>query len=296
MEGRRHCQARMCMQLPSPARDISRRTKEHTVLHDSPPALPTPAIRPLALVTGARRGIGRAIAYALADAGFDLALTDLVQDADAEATCAGTRQRGARTAFFVADVAALDTHAALLTAIETTLGPIGCLVNNAGISVAQRGDLLDATPESFDRLLNVNLRGPFFLTQQVARRFVAQPASGYRSIINISSASAFSASPNRGEYCVSKAAITMATKLFATRLGDERVSVFEVRPGIIRTQMTEVAAADYERRIADGLTPFRRWGEPEDVGRAVAALAQGAFAFSTGDAFHIDGGLHVQRL
>lgn len=253
--------------------------------------------RPVALVTGGRRGIGRGIVSALAAAGFDLAISDLVNDDETAETLAAAQAHGARAAFFPCDVADLSAHAALLDQVHTTLGPVTCLVNNAGISVAQRGDLLQASPESFDRLMQVNLRGPFFLTQRVARDFLERGDDGhYRCIVNISSANAFAASTNRGEYCLSKSAITMATQLFAARLGEAGIGVFEVRPGVIRTAMTAVAAADYEGRIADGLSPIRRWGEPEDVGRAVAALAGGAFAFSTGDAIHVDGGLHIQRL
>ena len=252
---------------------------------------------PVALVTGGRRGIGRGIAHALAAAGFDVAIADLEQDADAAETLDGIRALGRRTVFAQCDIADLDGHAAVIDTVEQTLGPITCLVNNAGISVARRGDLLDATPESFDRLINVNLRGPFFFTQRVAARLLtASPTSHYRCIVNVSSANAYAVSTNRGEYCISKTAVSMATKLFATRLGDEGIGVFEIQPGVIRTGMTAVAAADYDRRIADGLTPIRRWGEPGDVGRAVAALAGGAFGFSTGDAIHVDGGLHIQRL
>ena len=257
----------------------------------------SPHSHPVALVTGGRRGIGRGIALALAATGFDVAIADLEQDADAEETLQSIRALGRNAVFAHCDIADLDTHAAVIATVEQALGPITCLVNNAGISVARRGDLLEATPDSFDRLISVNLRGPFFFTQRVAARFLTQPASPhYRSIVNVSSANAYAASINRGEYCISKTAISMATKLFATRLGEEDIGVFEVQPGVIRTSMTAVAAADYDQRIADGLTPIRRWGEPEDVGRAVAALASGAFGFSTGDAIHVDGGLHIQRL
>lgn len=253
--------------------------------------------RPIALVTGGRRGIGRGIVHALALAGFDLAIADLAYDADAAETVAGAQARGARALFLESDVAGLDAHAPLLARVHEELGPIDCLVNNAGISVEKRGDLLDATPESFDRLIRVNLRGPFFLTQRVAAAFLARPeATHYRCIVNVSSANAFAASTNRGEYCLSKTAITMATKLFATRLGEAGIGVFEIRPGVIRTAMTRVAQADYDRRIAEGLSPIRRWGTPDDVGKAAASLASGAFSFSTGDAIHVDGGLHVQRL
>jgi len=251
----------------------------------------------VALVTGGRRGIGRGIAYALAASGFDIAIADLAFDEDARETIDTLRARGGRAAFFACDVASIDQHAAVLDGVTRALGPLDCLVNNAGISVERRGDLLEVTPESFDRLMRVNLRGPFFLTQRVAAAFAADPRpERYRSIINISSANAFAASINRGEYCLSKSAVTMATRLFALRLGETGTGVFEIRPGVIRTGMTAVAAADYDRRIREGLTPIPRWGTPEDIGRAAAALASGAFAFSTGDAIHIDGGLHIQRL
>ena len=250
-----------------------------------------------AFVTGGRRGIGRGIAYALAQAGFDVAIGDLATDADVQETLRGIREYGVQAAFVECDVADLASHDAVLDGAEKAIGPLSCLVNNAGISVSKRGDLLEATPESFDQLMRVNLRGPFFLTQRMAVRFVERQADGqYRSIINISSANAFAASPNRGEYCLSKSAVSMATKLFATRLGEAGIGVFEIRPGVIRTNMTAVAAADYDKRIADGLSPIPRWGEPQDVGRAVSALAGGAFGFSTGDAMHVDGGLHIQRL
>lgn len=251
----------------------------------------------VALVTGARRGIGRGIVVALAGAGFDVAVADLVEDDDTRQTLALAKELGVRAHYVRCDVADLAAHAAVLDEVHGRLGPVDCLVNNAGISVDKRGDLLEATPESIDRLLQINFRGPFFLTQRVAASFLDRAGDGrYRAIVNISSTNAYAASINRGEYCVSKAAVSMATKLFAARLGEAGVGVFEVRPGVIRTAMTSVASADYDRRIAEGLSPIRRWGTPDDVGRAVATLASGALAFSTGDAIHVDGGLHVQRL
>jgi NAD(P)-dependent dehydrogenase (short-subunit alcohol dehydrogenase family) len=251
----------------------------------------------VALVTGGRRGIGLGIACALAERGFDVAVADLVRDEAAERALEAIAAHGRRARFYVCDVADLDAPAALLAGGRADLGPLDCLVNNAGVSVERRGDLLDTTPESFDRLLRINLRGPFFLTQRVGRAFLADRDPGrYRSIVNVSSANAYAASINRGEYCLSKAAITMATKLFAVRLAEAGVGVFEIRPGVIRTDMTQVAAADYDRRIAEGLSPIARWGTPEDVGRAAAALAAGDFPFSTGDAIHVDGGFHIQRL
>ncbi|MGK6311077.1 3-ketoacyl-ACP reductase [Variovorax sp. DT-64] len=249
-----------------------------------------------AFVTGGRRGIGRGIAYELARKGVEVTIGDLAMDADVEESLRGIQQLGARAAFVQCDIADIEGHDAVLDKVEREIGPLSCLVNNAGISVAKRGDLLEATPESFDQLIRVNLRGPFFLTQKVARRFLERKDEKYRCIINISSANAYAVSPNRGEYCISKTAISMATKLFATRLGEAGIGVFEIRPGVIRTSMTAVATADYDKRIAAGLSPMQRWGESEDVGRAAAALASGAFAFSTGDAIHVDGGLHIQRL
>lgn len=257
----------------------------------------TPPLNPVAVVTGARRGIGRGIAYALASSGFSVAVADLELDADAEETVKGIQDRGSKAHFVQCDISDLDGHEQMLDSVEQALGPITCLVNNAGISVTKRGDLLEASPDSFDKLIKVNLRGPFFLTQRVAALFAARHTSThYRCIVNISSANAFAASTNRGEYCLSKSAISMATRLFAARLGELGIGVFEVRPGVIRTNMTSVASADYDKRIANGLTPIPRWGEPEDIGKAVAALASGALGFSTGDAIHVDGGLHIPRL
>lgn len=253
--------------------------------------------RPVALVTGGRRGIGQGIVLALAGAGFDIAIADLEQDDDARATAAAANALGARIRFIACDVANLAQHDRVIDEAEEHLGALSCLVNNAGISVARRGDILEVTPESFDRLMQVNLRGPFFLTQRVAARFVARPASShFRSIVNVSSANASAVSINRAEYCLSKSGVAMATKLFAVRLADTGVCVYEIRPGVIRTAMTSVARADYDQRIADGLSPIRRWGEAEDVGRVAATLATGAFGFTTGESINVDGGLHVQRL
>jgi len=175
-------------------------------------------------------------------------------------------------------------------------GRIDCLVNNAGISAPRRGDLLELGPQAFDQVLGVNLRGTFFFTQAVAKRMLNAPAAGPRSIITISSVNAELASIERGEYSMSKAGLAMLTKLFALRLAANGIAVFEVRPGVIRTSMTQVVAEKYERRIADGLVPMGRWGAPRDVGEAVAGLASGRFAFSTGSVLHVDGGLAVPRL
>jgi 3-oxoacyl-[acyl-carrier protein] reductase len=202
--------------------------------------------------------------------------------------------------FVAADIGAVETHARLLDAAATAFGDapprIDVLVNNAGISVAVRGDLLDVTPESFDRLVAIDLRAPFFLTQELARRWLAEGAGARgRSIITISSINVEVASLNRGEYCIAKSGLAMMTKLFALRLAEAGIGVFEIRPGIIATDMTAPAKARYDALIAEGLTPVRRWGEPADIGRAAVALASGAFAFSVGEVVRVDGGLALRQ-
>jgi len=253
--------------------------------------------RPRALITGAGRGIGRAIAWALAESGHDVVVNDLAEDAAARETLDGIAGRGARAAFLAGDIADLAGHPRLIERACAAFGALEVLVNNAGISVRRRGDMLDVTPESYDELMAVNLRGPFFLTQAVARRWLAEErADRPRTIINVSSANAEMVSVERAEYCLSKTGLAMMTKLFAVRLAEAGIAVFEIRPGVIRTDMTAVAKERYDGLIAGGLTPIRRWGEPDDVGRVAAALATGAFRFSTGEAFHVDGGLHIHRL
>lgn len=259
--------------------------------------MPAETRRPVALVTGANRGIGRGIALALAARGFDLALNDLEFSEDTRITLEETKKRGVRSAFVEGDISDIPRHSELVDAAWSAFGVLDCLVNNAGVQVKVRGDLLDVTPESFDRLIGVNLRGTFFLTQAVARRMLAEKPGGHpRSIVTISSINAFVAGINRGEYCISKSGLTMLVKLFAVRLAEAGIRCYEVRPGVIRTDMTRPAAERYEKMIADGAWPIRRWGEAEDVGRAVAMLASGELAYSTGEAIHVDGGMHVQTL
>jgi 3-oxoacyl-[acyl-carrier protein] reductase len=256
--------------------------------------------RSAAFVTGGRRGIGRAICWALAEGGFDVVVNDIVEDEAVGDTLSGIESRGGQAMFLRGDVADLAGHAALAGAAWAAFGGIDCLVNNAGVQVAVRGDFLETTAESWDRLLGVNLRGPFFLTQRIARQMIATPPrqgnGGRRAIVNIASINAEYASTDRAEYCISKAGVSMMTSLFALRLAPHGITVNEIRPGVIRTDMTAPVKASYERRIADGLSPIARWGEAEDVGRAVAALASGAFPFTTGEALHVDGGLHIGRL
>ena len=253
--------------------------------------------RPVALVTGARRGIGRACGEALARAGFALAATDLVVDAECADARAGFAAHGAEAAFFAHDVADVATHAALVDAVVARFGRIDCFVANAGRGAVARGDLLDLAPENFDAVMGVNLRGSLFLMQAVAKAMLAQGDRGHaRSIVAITSVSAEQASPDRAEYCVSKAGLAMAVKAFALRLAPDGVAVFDVRPGIIRSAMTAPVAARYDEAIAHGLVPARRWGEPADVADAVAALASGAFRFAAGSVVNVDGGLSVPRL
>lgn len=250
-----------------------------------------------ALVTGGRRGIGRGIALALAEAGFDIALLDVARDSDAEATLAEIAAKGRRTLFVTGDIADIASHAAVAETIWRELGPLTCLVNNAGVSVLNRGDLLDVTPESYDRCLDINLRGSFFLTQTIAKRMLADPAPAWhRSIVNITSVSAEVVSISRGEYCISKAGAAMMTKLFAVRLAETGIGVYEVRPGIIRTDMTKVSEGRLDQLIRDGISPIRRWGEAADVAKTVVTAAEGRLPFAIGQALLVDGGLTIRTL
>jgi 3-oxoacyl-[acyl-carrier protein] reductase len=261
--------------------------------------------RPLALITGASRGIGRAIALELARVGFDLMVNFVSNEAAAEESCVNARlasgDRQVRVEKCRADISRADERARLLVATRNQFERLDLLVNNAGVAPDARADLLEASEESFDRLVGINLKGPYFLTQAVARWMVEQRAAGtvanYQpAIVNITSVSAYAASPERGDYCVAKAGLAMMTKLYAARLASEGINVYEIRPGVIATDMTADVRAKYDRLIDDGLTPINRWGTPEDVGRAVAAIATGSFPFSTGEVINVDGGFHLQRL
>ena len=256
------------------------------------------ASRPVALVTGGRRGIGAAIAVELAATGCDVAYTDLLPAEADDPVQAGIEAAGGRALYVESDLSDLDGHRSLIESVTAWGGGLDVLVNNAGIGSPRRGDLLSSTPEDFDRVMAVNLRGTFFLSQRAAAWMAAHPRGDRfrRSIVTIGSVSAEMASPERGEYCISKAGLAMATRLLALRLADDGISVFEIRPGIVRTDMTAGVAERYNRMIADGLSPIQRWGEPADVARAAAALVRGDFAFATGSVVHVDGGLSIQRL
>jgi NAD(P)-dependent dehydrogenase (short-subunit alcohol dehydrogenase family) len=251
--------------------------------------------RPLAVVTGARRGIGAAIAIELAAQGFDLALTD-IEEAGAGDVLGRIEGLGGNARMFAFDLADVAGHAPVLDRILAWHGPVACLANNAGIGSPARGDLLDVAPAAFDRVLDVNLRGTFFFTQAIARHMAASACPHARAIVTVSSVSVEMASIERGEYCLSKSALGMMTRLFALRLAPLGVGVFEVRPGVIRTPMTDAVSARYDERIAGGLVPMGRWGEVEDVARAVAALGSGRLAFATGSVIHVDGALSIPRL
>jgi 3-oxoacyl-[acyl-carrier protein] reductase len=252
--------------------------------------------RPLALVTGSRRGIGLAIARKLAMDGFDLFITGMDADGSGD-TLADLQQYGGNVFYLAGDISDLQVHDRWVNQIQDHSGRIDCLVNNAGMGAVVRGDFLDLLPENFDRVISVNLRGTIFLTQAVLKVMLTQLREhGTRSIINVTSVSASHASPDRLDYCVSKAGLAMWSQGLALRLASEGIGVFDVRPGIIRTDMTAGVTDKYDRLIANGLVPAGRWGEGEDVANVVASLASGAFAFATGSVIDVDGGLSISRL
>ena len=234
----------------------------------------------VALVTGAARGIGAAIADRLEADGFTVARLDKTASENAAAF----------------DLAAVETHEAAVAAVMARFGRIDCLINNAGIASPKRGDFLQLEPQSYDAVVDVNMRGTVFFTQAAARAMLASKTETRRSILFITSASASLASPERLDYCMSKAALSMFAKGLALRLAGEGIDVFEVRPGIIKTDMTEAVSAKYDALIAGGLVPERRWGMPEDIASISAALASGSLPFSTGSVIDAGGGLHIPRL
>lgn len=252
-----------------------------------------------ALITGAGRGIGFGIATALAREQANIAILDVLPDEAVAANLAALRQLGVGVLYCRGDVTKAAERAAAVAAAEKAFGTINILVNNAGVAPKVRADILEATEESYDFVMGINLKGPYFLTQLVANRMVARrkaDAAFPACIVNISSVSATVASTARGEYCLSKAGVSMATKLWAARLGEFDIPVYEIRPGIIQTDMTAVVKGKYDKLISEGLCVQARWGFPEDIGRAVAMLARGDLAYSTGQVIMIDGGMSVPRL
>jgi len=258
--------------------------------------------QPISLVTGAGRGIGRGIALELAKLGHMVAI-NYAGNAAAAAECLQlVKAAGGDGIIVQADVAVMEDRARMVKTVLEAYGRIDLLVNNAGVAPNVRADILEAGEESFDRLININLKGPYFLTQLVARQMIEQvqrgeiTAFGLPRMVTITSVSAYTASVNRGDYCVAKAGLAMMTALYAARLAEHGIGVFEVRPGVIETDMTAGVKEKYDALIAQGAWPLRRWGKPEDIGRAVAAIARGDFPFSTGEVINVDGGFHLRTL
>ena len=253
----------------------------------------------IAFITGGTRGIGFGVALALGKAGFDLAVNGMRNEVDVTNSLEELRNLGVNVAYFQGNVAVREDRQAMLDKILSHFGSVNVLVNNAGIAPRERADILHAKEENWDEVMEINLKGPYFLTQLFANYFVEKKLENplfEASIINISSISAFVASVNRGEYCISKAGIAMATKLWATRLGEYDIPVYEIQPGIIKTDMTSGVVEKYDKLFQEGISLQRRWGLPDDVGKVAAMLAQGNMPYATGQAIKVDGGLHIQRL
>ena len=253
----------------------------------------------IAFITGGTRGIGFGVALALGKAGFDLAVNGMRNEGEVTDALEELRKLGVNVAYFQGNVAVREDRQAMVDKILSHFGSVNVLVNNAGIAPRERADILLAKEEIWDEVMEINLKGPYFLTQLFANYFVEKKLENplfEASIINISSISAFVASINRGEYCVSKAGIAMATKLWATRLGEYDIPVYEIQPGIIKTDMTSGVVEKYDKLFQEGISLQRRWGLPDDVGKVAAMLAQGNMPYATGQAIKVDGGLHIQRL
>lgn len=253
----------------------------------------------VALITGASRGIGRGIALALAEKGWSVAVNYRSDAEAASETLLKVERAGGRGLVIQADVGKKEDRQRLAEQTLDCFQRLDLLVNNAGIAPGQRIDILETTEASYDDVMGVNLRGPFFLTQLVARTMIGLQNAGtveHAKIVNIGSLSAYTSSVNRPEYCLSKAGMAMMTQLYADWLAEHGIGVYEVRAGIINTDMTSVVQEKYDRLIAEGLTPIQRWGEPDDVAKAVVAIAEGYLPFSTGEVINVDGGFHLRRL
>ncbi len=256
---------------------------------------------PLALITGASRGIGRGIALELARLGHHDLLINYAGNEAAARECKSLCEKaspGRRVEIIQADISLPADRERMIDFTKTQFGRLDLLVNNAGVAPNVRADLLDATEESFDRLININLKGPYFLTQKAARLIIeSAPIEGVtRAVVNVTSISAYTVSTNRGDYCVAKAGLAMMTRLYAVRLAEHGIGVFEIQPGVIATDMTGAVREKYDKMFAGGLTPINRWGEPSDIGKAVVAVASGLFPYSTGQVFDVDGGFHIHRI
>jgi NAD(P)-dependent dehydrogenase (short-subunit alcohol dehydrogenase family) len=250
----------------------------------------------VALVTGASRGIGAGIAVKLAEEGYDIAVFDVLNGGD---TVKAVEAKGRKGLSVTGDVTSAADRAAAVEKIKAAFGRLDVLVNNAGVAPKVRADILEAGEESYDRVMTINLKGPYFLTQAVANWMIVQHKAEpdrWRCIVNVSSMSSYVASPSRGEYCISKAGVSMATKLWAARLAEFGIGVYEIQPGIIKTDMTKVVTEKYDNLIAGGLLPIKRWGFPEDIAKAVASCVRGDLSYSTGEVLNIDGGYHLRIL
>ncbi len=256
-------------------------------------------MKKIAIVTGSRRGIGLATVKKLMSDGYTAVLCDVVEKEEVKNLLEELNRQG-EADYFRCDISVPEDREALMDAVTEKYGRIDALVNNAGVACKQRLDILETTVESVERLLRINLEGTFFMCQAGAKRMIAMKKAGLPDynphIVNIASMSSYTSSVSRGEYCMSKAGISMVTKLFADRLAEEGISVFEVRPGIIMTDMTAVVKEKYEKLIAEGVTPIRRFGQPEDVANCVSAACSGLLDFGTGTVLNADGGFHIQRL
>lgn len=252
-------------------------------------------MKPVALITGGQQGIGLGIAEALVEAGFAVALASRSTPDDAGVVSA-LQRLGGDARYYRHDLRKIENVPALLDSVEADLGAVDCLVSNAGVPAKMRGDMLDIAPENFDFVLDVNLRGAFFLAQEAAKRMTARETDTYRSLLFVTSVSADMVSIERAEYCISKAGAAMMAELFAVRLAPLGIGVFELRPGIIETGMTAGVKDKYTARIEGGLVPAGRWGQPADIGSVVVPLATGQMAFANGAVIPVDGGLSISRL
>ncbi len=253
----------------------------------------------VALITGGTRGIGLGIAHSLAAEGHRIAINGVRPEAAAREAVESLAARGAEVVYCQGDVGSSDDRRAILDRVRERFGALHFLINNAGITSPGRKDLLEADEAAFDQVVAVNLKGPYFLTQLAARWMIEQrqAEAGFTGcVINVSSVSADYPSTNRGDYCLTKAATGMATKLWAARLAEFGIAVYEIRPGVIRSDMTAGVTEKYDRLIAQGLMLQRRWGEPEDIGRAAAMLVRGDLPYATGQVLHLDGGMSIRPL
>jgi 3-oxoacyl-[acyl-carrier protein] reductase len=253
----------------------------------------------IAIITGSGRGIGRGIAIQLAYSGWTILINDVGSPEPSHETLELVRAAGSDGMIVLADVTSSGDRERLVDEALNSFGRIDLLVNNAGIGPKQRLDILETSEQSMNEVLGVNLIGPFFLTQLVARKMIElvdQKRVEHPKIVNIGSISAFTSSVSRAEYCISKAGVAMTTLLYADRLAKHGINVYEIRPGIIETPMTAGVKDKYDKLIAEGITPIQRWGQPEDIGKAISAIAQGYLPFSTGQVINVDGGFHIQRL